>query len=174
MNIQPATEADLPAILDITNEVIANTTAIYAYAPQTLEERARWFAELRAGGWPVIVAKVDGLVVGFGSIATFRARPAYKYTGEHSVHVDARYRGKGIGRALLLALIAEARKLELRVLVGGIDAGNTVSLKLHADLGFVETARMPGVAWKFDRWLDLVFMQLTLPGPTTPQNGART
>lgn len=167
-SIREATEADLPGILAITNEVIANTTAIYAYAPQSLEERARWFADLKAGSWPVLVAEVEGEVAGFGSIGVFRTRPAYKHTGEHSVHVHADHRGKGIGRALLLALIQEAMRLELSTLVGGIDAENTLSLKLHADLGFVETARMPQVAWKFGRWLDLVFVQLMLPGPSHP------
>lgn len=169
--IQPATEADLPAILAITNEVIANTTAIYAFQPQSLEERARWFHDLKAGGWPVIVSVEAGLVTGFGSIGVFRSRPGFKYTGEHSVHVHADNRGKGIGRALLQALIAEAERMELRAMVGGIDAENAVSLKLHAEMGFVETARMPSVAWKFDRWLTLVFMQLTLQGPRTPREG---
>lgn len=169
--IRPATEADLPSILAITNEVIANTTAIYAFQPQRLEERARWFNELKAGGWPIIVAVEGEAVMGFGSIGVFRARPGYKYTGEHSVHVHADHRGKGVGRALLQALIAEAERMELRTIVGGIDAENAVSLKLHADMGFVETARMPNVAWKFGRWLTLVFMQLTLPGPRTPREG---
>ena len=169
--IRTATEADLPAILAITNEVIANTTAIYAFQPQRLEERARWFNELKAGGWPIIVAVEGEAVMGFGSIGVFRARPGYKYTGEHSVHVHADHRGKGVGRALLQALIAEAERMELRTIVGGIDAENAVSLKLHADMGFVETARMPNVAWKFGRWLTLVFMQLTLQGPRTPREG---
>ncbi|QQR86709.1 MAG: N-acetyltransferase [Flavobacteriales bacterium] len=170
-HIRPATEADLPAILAITNEVIANTTAIYAFQPQRLEERARWFNDLKAGGWPVIVAVEAGQVTGFGSIGVFRARPGYKYTGEHSVHVHAGHRGKGVGRALLQALIAEAERMELRTIVGGIDAENAMSLKLHDDLGFIETARMPQVAWKFGRWLTLVFMQLTLAGPRTPREG---
>lgn len=169
--IRPAAEADLPAILAITNEVIANTTAIYAFQPQRLEERARWFNDLKDGGWPIIVAVEAGQVTGFGSIGVFRARPGYKYTGEHSVHVHADHRGKGVGRALLQALIAQAERMELRTIVGGIDAENAVSLKLHADMGFIETARMPNVAWKFGRWLTLVFMQLTLQGPRTPREG---
>lgn len=169
--IRPATDADLPAILAITNEVIANTTAIYAFQPQRLEERAQWFNDLKAGGWPIIVAVEGEVVMGFGSIGVFRARPGYKYTGEHSVHVHADHRGKGVGRALLQALIAEVERMELRTIVGGIDAENAVSLKLHADMGFVETARMPNVAWKFGRWLTLVFMQLTLQGPRTPREG---
>lgn len=166
--IRAATGADLPAILAITNDVIAHTTAIYAYEPQTFEEHSRWFANLKAGGWPLLVAEVEGEVSGFASIGVFRTRPAYKYTGEHSVHVHAAFRGRGIGHALLRALIEEAKRLELRTLVGGIDAENTASLKLHANLGFVETARMPQVAWKFGRWLDLIFVQRMLAGPARP------
>ncbi|MCC7503483.1 MAG: N-acetyltransferase [Flavobacteriales bacterium] len=168
MLIRPATEHDLPAILAIVNEVIANTLAIYAYAPQTLEERESWFRGQKAGNWPVIVAELGGQVVGFGSIGMFRTRPAYKYSGEHSVHVHADHRGKGIGGVLLRALIEEAQRLELRTLVGGIDSGNTGSIAFHARHGFVECARMKDVAYKFGRWLDLVFMQLILPGPMTP------
>jgi phosphinothricin acetyltransferase len=166
--IRPATEQDLPAILAIVNEVIANTLAIYAYAPQTLEEREIWFRGQQAGHWPVIIAELDGQVVGFGSIGVFRARPAYKYSGEHSVHVHADHRGKGIGGILLKALIVEAKRLELRTLIGGIDSENVASIAFHARHGFVECARMKDVAYKFGHWLDLVFMQLILPGPMSP------
>jgi phosphinothricin acetyltransferase len=167
-HIRPATEQDLPGILAIMNEVIANSLAIYAYAPVTLEDRQAWFASQKAGGWPVIVAELEGKVVGFGSIGPFRARPAYKYSAEHSVHVDAAHRGHGIGSALLTALIAEARVLGLRTLIGGIDAGTAGSLAFHARYGFTECARIKDVAFKFGRWLDLVFVQLILPGPATP------
>lgn len=166
--IREAKESDLPAILAIYNEVIANTMAAYVYAPHSLDMRKSWFAELKRGGWPVIVSEEDGAITGFGCIGVFRNKPGYKYTGEHTLHVHADHRGKGIGRALLQALIAEAKRMELRTIVGGIDSENTVSLKLHADLGFVETARMPQVAWKFGRWLDLVFVQLMLAGPSRP------
>lgn len=172
-HIRSATEQDLPAILTIMNEVIANTLAIYAYAPQTMEERESWFRGQKAGNWPVIVAELDGKVVGFGSIGVFRTRPAYKYSGEHSVHVHADHRGKGIGGALLKALIEEARRLELRTLIGGIDSANAASIAFHASFGFVECARMKDVAYKFGRWLDLVFMQLILPGPRTPKEEDR-
>lgn len=167
-HIRPATEQDLPAILAIMNEVIANSLAIYAYAPLSLEDRQAWFAAQRAGGWPVLVAELEGKVVGFGSIGPFRTRPAYKYSAEHSVHVDAAHRGNGVGSALLTALIADAQALGLRTLIGGIDAGNTGSLAFHARYGFTECARIKDVAFKFGRWLDLVFVQLILPGPATP------
>lgn len=166
--IRPATHADLPAILDIFNEVIARTTAVYAYEPHTPGMRRAWFDELRLGGWPVIVSESGGAITGFGSIGVFRARPGYKYTGEHTLHVHADHRGRGIGRALLTALIEEARRRELRTLIGGIDAENEVSIRLHTSLGFTECARIKDVAYKFGRWLDLVLMQRMLPGPSTP------
>lgn len=166
--IRPATEADLPAILDIYNEVIANSTAAYVFAPHTLEMRQEWFDDLTEAGWPVIVSEENGIITGFGNISTFRSKPGYRYTGEHTLHVHTDHRGKGIGRALLHALITVAHRIELRTLVGAIDSENTISLRLHAECGFVETARMPQVAWKFGRWLDLVMMQLVLPGPKTP------
>lgn len=167
-HIRPATAADLQAIVAIMNEVIANTLAIYAYEPVSLAERQAWFQAQQAGGWPVLVAELNGQVVGYGSIGVFRSRPAYKYSAEHSVHVDAAHRGAGVGGALLTALIAEARAMGLRTLIGGIDSGNTGSLAFHARHGFVECARIKEVAYKFGRWLDLVFVQLLLPGPETP------
>ena len=166
--IRPAMVDDLPAILGIYNDVILNSTAAYVYEPHTLEMRRQWFDEHKAYGWPVIVAVRDGEVVGFGCIGSFRTRPGYKYTGEHTVHVHPAHRGQGVGRTMLTALIEEARRLELRTLVSGIDAENEVSIRLHASLGFVECARMKDVAWKFGRWLDLVLMQLLLEGPTHP------
>jgi L-amino acid N-acyltransferase YncA len=169
--IRPALESDLPAILVIYNEVIANTTAAYVYDPHTLEMRREWYADLKQAGWPVIVAERNGAVAGFGCIGPFRTKPGYKYTGEHTLHVHRDHRGTGIGKALLRALIDEADTIGLRTLIGGIDAENTVSLELHARLGFVECARVREAGFKFDRWLDLVLMQLLLPGPDMPVDG---
>ena len=166
--IRPATESDLPAILAIYNEVVANTTAAYVYEPHTLAMRTKWFDDLKAGGWPVLVADSDGTITGFGCIGVFRSKPGYKYTGEHTVYVHVDHRGKGVGHALLSALIEEAKRLELRTLIGGIDSANVASIAFHASFGFVECARMRDVAYKFGRWLDLVFMQLILPGPAQP------
>lgn len=168
LTIRPATEADLPAILAIYNEVIANTTAVYSYVPHTLEMRRQWFDERCAADRPVIIAERNAEVVGFGSFGPFRDWPAYKYTAEHSLHVRHDVRGHGIGSALLVALVREATSRELRTLVGGIDAANTASIALHTKHGFVECARIRDAGFKFGRWLDLVFMQLVLDGPATP------
>ena len=166
--IRPATTDDLPAILAIYNDVILNSTAAYVYEPHTLAMRTNWFNDLKAGGWPVIVADNAGTVTGYGCIGVFRNKPGYKYTGEHTVYVHADHRGKGIGSALLTALIEEAQRLQLRTLIGGIDSANTASIAFHTGFGFVECARMKDVAYKFGRWLDLVFVQLILTGPEQP------
>jgi L-amino acid N-acyltransferase len=162
-SIRDAAEAELPRILEITNEAIANTTAIWSSAQETAQERQAWFAQRRARGFPVLVA-VDaaGGVLGYASFGDFRARDGYRHTVEHSVYVDTAQRRRGIGRALLEALIVRARQLGLHAMIGGIEAGNEVSLQLHRQLGFVETGRLPQVGTKFGRWLDLVFMQRLL------------
>jgi phosphinothricin acetyltransferase len=162
MRIREATAGDLPAILEIHNEVVANSTAIYAYEPSTLDERAAWFEDRRARGYPVLAAEIDGAPVGFASFGDFRPWPAYGWTVEHSVHVRADIRRRGVGRALLSALPERARALGKHAMIGGIDAENAASLALHADLGFEKVAHLREVGRKFDRWLDLVFVELRL------------
>ena len=145
LTIRPAGEADLPAILAIYNAVIATTTAVYSEAPVTLEDRQAWLESKRRRGFPVIVAEADGRVAGFGAFDDFRAWPCYRHTVEHSVHVDAACRGRGVGRALVEALLAEAK-----------------ARGLHRALGFTSAGVLTEVGRKFDRWLDLAFMQKAL------------
>jgi phosphinothricin acetyltransferase len=158
MIVRDATEADLPRILEITNEAIRNTTSVWTLSPATLEARRSWFNERRAAGFPVLVAEDQGAVLGFASFGSFRPWEGYLHTVEHSIYVDAAVRGRGIGKALLAELIARAQALGKHAMVGGIEAGNTVSVGLHARFGFVESGRLPQVGRKFDRWLDLLFM----------------
>ena len=162
MRIDDAAEADLPAILAIHNEVVANSTAIYSDNPSTLNERAAWRAQRLAQGYPVLVARDGGDVLGFASFGDFRAWSGYGATVEHSVHVHADARRRGVGRALLGALPGRARALGKHVILGGIDADNGASLALHASLGYEKVAHFRQVGRKFDRWLDLVFVQLIL------------
>lgn len=162
MRIEDAAEADLPAILAIHNEVVANSTAIYSNDPSTLKERTDWRASRLAQGYPVLVARDGGEVLGFASFGDFRAWPGYAATVEHSVHVRADMRRRGVGRALLSALPDRARALGKHVILGGIDADNAASLALHASLGFERVAHFRQVGRKFDRWLDLVFVQRIL------------
>lgn len=159
MRIDDATEADLPQILAIHNEVVANSTAIYTDRPSTLAERADWRAQRLAQGYPVLVAREGDDVLGFASFGDWRAWPGYAGTVEHSVHVRADVRRRGVGRGLLEALPDHARAAGKHVMLGGIDADNAPSLALHAALGFERVAHFHQVGRKFGRWLDLVFMQ---------------
>jgi phosphinothricin acetyltransferase len=160
------------AILDIYNEVIANSTAVYEYLPFDAKYIEKWFADKRAGGFPVIGAVNDaGVLMGFASYGVFRARPAYKYCVEHSVYVHKDYRGKGVGDALLQKIIAAAKEQSYHVMVGGIDAENTASINLHLRYGFVHSGTITQSGFKFGRWLDVAFYQLTLSTPLNPVDG---
>ncbi|KVM08116.1 acetyltransferase [Burkholderia ubonensis] len=160
------------AILDILNEAIVNSTALYDYAPRPPQAMATWFAAKRAGGFPVIGAiDASGRLLGFASWGTFRAFPAYKYTVEHSVYVHHEQRGRGLGERLLRELVRRARDAQVHVLVGCIDASNAGSIRLHTRLGFTHAGTLAQVGFKFGRWLDAAFYQLTLDTPDQPQDG---
>jgi phosphinothricin acetyltransferase len=160
------------SILDIFNEAIANSTALYDYKPRTLDSMAGWFDAKARGNYPVLGVENDaGELVGFASYGPFRAWPAYKYTVEHSVYVDAKCRGQGVGRMLLGALILAAERQDFHVMVGGIDAANAISIKLHESLGFKSCGVVRHAGYKFGRWLDLAFYQLILRTPATPVDG---
>ncbi|MFN8831544.1 MAG: GNAT family N-acetyltransferase [Labrys sp. (in: a-proteobacteria)] len=161
--LRPASVADLPEILAIYNAAVSTTTAIWNWHPVDLANRRAWFDARAAQGYPILVAEIEGRVAGYASFGDWRAFDGYCHTVEHSIYVDEAFQRRGIGRALLAALIERAIGLGKHVMLGGIEAGNAPSLALHRAFGFVETARMPEVGRKFDRWLDLVFMQKTLP-----------
>jgi len=160
--IRAATENDLPAILAIYNDAVLHTTAIWNETPVDLANRRAWFEARRAAGFPVMVADEGGAVAGYGSLSDFRPFEGYRFTVEHSLYVAADARRKGLGAALLSALIEEARRLGKRAMIGGIDGSNAPSILLHKKFGFAETGRLPGVGEKFGRPLDLVLMQKTL------------
>jgi phosphinothricin acetyltransferase len=162
ITIRDAEEADLPAILAIYNDAVVNTTAIWNDSLADLANRKAWWEARLRLGYPVLVADEGGRVLGYASFGDFRAFDGYRFTVENSVYVDKAARGRGIASALLVPLIERARAIGKHVMVAGIAGDNDVSIRLHAKLGFVETARMPEVGFKFGRWLDLVFMQLRL------------
>jgi phosphinothricin acetyltransferase len=162
IEVRDAGEDDLPAILAIINDATRNTTAVWSLAETTLEARRSWWQERVAAGFPVLVAAEAGQVLGFASYGPFRPWEGYLHTVEHSVYVDERARWRGVGRALLAALIDRAADAGKHVMVGGIEASNLASIRLHETLGFTRAGTLLQVGWKFDRWLDLLFMQLML------------
>lgn len=160
------------AILDIFNDAILTSTALYEYSPRTMETMATWFDTKAKGRFPVVGLEAeDGTLLAFGSFGSFRPFPANKYTVEHSVYVHKACRGKGLGRAVMLSLIEAAKQRDLHCMIGGIDAKNVGSIALHDSLGFRHCGTLPQVGFKFDRWLDLAFYQLILDGPAAPVGG---
>lgn len=160
------------AILDILNEQIRTSTAVYEYVPRPPDSMVTWFKAKEVKNYPVIgVEDENGTLMGFASYGVFRERPAYKYTVEHSVYVHQDHRGKGLGLTLMERLIEAARAQDLHVMVGGIDATNAVSIAMHEKLGFVLAGTIRESGFKFGTWLDLAFYQLTLQTPLNPKDG---
>ena len=173
MNLIPCTfEKHAPAILAIFNDAIANSTALYEYQPRTMDTMRAWFETKAKGGFPVLGLEAEGgTLMGFASYGAFRAFAAYKYTVEHSVYVDARFRGRGVGRRLLGEIVDAAKARQVHMMIGGIDAENAASIALHKSLGFTHCASIKQAGFKFGRWLDLDFYQLLLPTPEQPVDG---
>jgi phosphinothricin acetyltransferase len=168
VEIRRATADDVVAITEIANALLGSTTYEWRDEPHTVAERSAWLADHDAAGEPVLVAEADGRVVGWTAYGDFRDSgrwPGYRFTVEHTIHVAESHWGAGVGRTLLTALMDVARANGKRVMVGGIDGTNEDSIRFHARLGFVETARMPGVGEKHGRRLDLVLMQRDLDPP---------
>jgi phosphinothricin acetyltransferase len=160
--VADASRADLPEILAIYNEVIRNTTAVYFEAPFTAARGESWFDARKDQGYPFLAARDASGIVGFGTFGEFRAYHCYRHTVEHSVHVRSDRRGRGVGRALIVELMARARTLGKHVMVAGIDADNRASIGLHESLGFQVAGHLHQVGFKFGRWLDLVFLERIL------------
>jgi len=167
--INDANRTDLPEILEIYNEVIRNSTAVYSEIEFTPERGAAWFEAKAAAGFPLIVARDASGITGFGTFGEFRPHPCYRNSVEHSVHVRADRRGLGVGRKLVIELLGRAAAMHKHVMIAGIDADNAVSIKLHQSLGFINVGHLHEVGFKFGRWLDLVFLQCLLPA-TDPEH----
>jgi len=159
MQLRDAAEGDLAGIVTIYNDVIATSTAVYSSTPVTLEDRRQWWSARVAAGYPVLVAVDESGVIGFSTFADFRSWPGYRFTVEHTVHVRADRRGGGVGTRLLQALFPRAASLGKHMMIAGVDAANTASIRFHERLGFEQAGCLREVGHKFDRWLDLVFLQ---------------
>jgi phosphinothricin acetyltransferase len=157
-------EDDLPAVLGIYNASILTTTT-WSEQPQTLPEREQWFADRRAQGDAVLVADDGGEIAGFAAYGEFRDNrlwPGYRLTVENTVHVLETHQRRGVGRALMTALIERAAQDGKHAMIAAVDSENDGSIAFHQSLGFVEVGRLPEIGWKFDRWLDLVLLQLQI------------
>ncbi len=165
-------ESHAHKILDILNEAIVHSTALYDYNPRKIETMVNWFQQKDIGGFPVIgvIGDADELM-GFATYGSFRAWPAYKYSVEHSVYIHADYRGKGFGQVLMQQLITSARSQQYHTMIAGIDILNEASVGLHEKLGFTHAGTIRQAGYKFDRWLDLSFYQLLLETPKKPVDG---
>lgn len=164
--------AHAPAILAIFNVAIAKTTALYDYHPRTMANMAAWFADKAQGNYPVLgIASNNGELIAFGSYGLFRARPAYKYSIEHSLYVREDQRGQGLGRLILAGLIDAARKQGYHTLIGVIDSENAPSIALHEKFGFTSCGVIKQSGFKFGRWLDAAILQLILETPAAPVDG---
>jgi L-amino acid N-acyltransferase len=161
--LRDATEADLPVIRDIYNDAVEHTTAIWNETLVDLENRLDWFKARKAKGFPVVVAELDGRVVGYASYGDWRTFDGYRHTVEHSVYVDRDCRGRGAGQALLRELIVRASKARIHVMIAGIETGNLASIRMHEKLGFRTAGTFLEVGIKFGRWLDLTCMELRVP-----------
>ncbi|HZS38236.1 MAG TPA: GNAT family N-acetyltransferase [Polyangia bacterium] len=164
LEIRDATAGDLTGINDIYNHYVLNSTCTYQYEPSTMDERRAWFAEHDAAH-PVTVAVRGAEVVGWGSLSWFRTRVGYRFTVENTVYVRHDAHRRGVGRALLDDLIERARRLGHRTVIAGISAEQAASVALHHAAGFEHVARIREVGFKFDQWLDVIFMQLLLERP---------
>jgi L-amino acid N-acyltransferase len=169
IEVRDAMEEDIPAMLEIYNDIIANTTAVWHYEPHTYAMRKAWFDQRKQQGFPIFVAMEDGKLLGFSSIGSFRPWPGYKHTVENSVYVASDSRGKGVANLLMPPLIEAARKLNLHAIVAGIEAENEISIALHKKFGFEEVAHFKEVGFKFGRWMDLKFLELIIAPPNLPE-----
>lgn len=160
MKVRPAKREDLPGILEIYNDAVLKTTASYDYEPRTLEHRTTWFEDRTREQYPIFVAENGAKqVVGWSALNPFHTRMGYRFTAENSVYVAASERGKGIGKLLMEPLITGAKKRGLHAIIAVIDAENEPSIRLHAHFGFEKVGLFKEVGFKFDRWLNVVYME---------------
>ena len=165
MEITDAVESDLPAITAIYNDVIRTSTAVFNDAPVSVEDRIAWWKARAAQGYPVLVARGEKGILGFATFGDFRPWPGYRFTIEGTIHIDSSARRKGVGAALLQALIARARDAGKHVMVAGVDSANLASLRFLEQSGFERVGHLREVGHKFGRFLDLVFLQYMLDPP---------
>ena len=161
IRLRDATVSDCQMMSDIYNHYVLHDTCTYTEVAETLAERIDWF-QAHGPSHPVIIADIDGQVAGWASLSRFRERSAYRFSVEDSVYLRPDMRGRGLGTVMLTNLVARARDLKHRAIIAGISAEQTASIKLHAKFGFVHVAHLREVGFKFNTWLDVIYMELLL------------
>jgi L-amino acid N-acyltransferase len=173
MIIRDATEADLAAIRDIYNHALIHTTAIWNDDVVDLDNRRAWFQMRAAQGYPILVAEIDGAVVGYASFGDFRVQDGFRATVENSIYVTPEAQGRGVAKALMRVLIDRARGCGKHVMIAAVHDQNEGSLRLHRSLGFREAGVLRQAGQKFGAWVDLAFLELRLddrPQPDSPSD----
>ncbi|MGZ5503712.1 MAG: N-acetyltransferase family protein [Chthoniobacterales bacterium] len=161
LSLRVATKDDAPAITELLNHYIAHSTSTFIDEPQTVADRIAWF-EQHSERHPVIAAESDGRFVGCGALSIHNPRGGYRHSVEISIYVHPDFHRHGIGRALLSELIDRARAIGHHVLIAGCCTESTASIALHESLGFTRVGTFREIGRKFDRWLDVVYLQLIL------------
>lgn len=162
--IRPATSEDVSAITEIYNCAIRTSTATFDMVEKTIEDRHRWLSE-HGDRYPVVVTEVDGQVAGWGSLSRYGERPGWRFTVEDSIYIDEKFRGMGIGKAILNYLLSEAERLGYRAVIAQVISGNEASIRLHEKCGFEMVGVLKEAGNKFDQWLDVILMEKLFPGP---------
>jgi L-amino acid N-acyltransferase YncA len=167
--LRAATPADIPAITRIYDHAVRFGTASFELEPPDQAEMAKRQRTLLEGGFPYIVAEVDGAVAGYAYAGPYRPRPAYRFSVEDSIYIAPEAQRRGLGRVLLARLVADSEARGFRQMIAVIgDSANASSIELHRALGFTMIGTFADCGFKFGRWLDSVFMQRTLgPGSST-------
>ena len=160
ISIRLATRADLDAINNIYNHYVFASTCTYQEEPETPESRQKWFENHRPETHPIIVAEVNGRVLGWGSLSPYHSRCAYRFTVENSVYVHHEHLGKGLGSAILKDLVVRACAIGHHAIIAAIDGSQAASVKLHRKFGFTDVGHFREVGFKFDTWLDVVYLEL--------------
>ena len=160
--IRDATEEDAEAIAAIYAHHVAHGTASYDTAAPSIEDTGAKIRRINGARWPFIVKEQDGAVAGYAYVTQFRDRAAYVWTCEDSIYVHPDWQGRSIGKALLRELLRRAEAFGFRQMVAVIGGAEPASIRLHAAFGFREVGRLHAVGWKHGRWLDSVYMQISL------------
>ena len=159
--IRLASPADLETINSIYNFYVTRSTATYQESPETMPDRLAWFAR-HGPSHPITVAELGGKVVGWGSLSPFHTRSAYRHTVESSVYVADGMHRRGIGKAIMIDLIARARAAGHHTIIALIESEQLPSLRIHESLGFKTAGNLREVGHKMGRWLDVIYMQLMI------------